>query len=81
MAALKLEQDAIANLFRLTQEQINPEQVVIETGFRMRRRGVELKLHLGVVPTEFDQTLIRNIVMARRWLTMIIHGKNLHRDC
>ncbi|MEE9429003.1 MAG: hypothetical protein V3V25_12740 [Paracoccaceae bacterium] len=41
----------------------------------MRRRGVELKLHLGVAPTEIDYTLIQNVVKARRWLAMIIEGK------
>ena len=43
--------------------------------FRTRRRGVELKLHLGDAPREIDQTLVRNIVKAKRWLTMIIDGK------
>ena len=41
----------------------------------MRRRGLELKLHLGDQPPEIDQTLIRNVVKARRWLAMINDGR------
>ena len=41
----------------------------------MRRRGVELKLHLGDTPSEIYQTLVRNIVKARRWLGMITEGR------
>jgi len=41
----------------------------------MRRRGVELKLHLGIAPAEIDRTLIQNVVKARRWLAMIVEGK------
>ena len=41
----------------------------------MRRKGVELKLHLGDAPPEIDQTLVRNIIKARRWLAMIVEGR------
>ncbi len=41
----------------------------------MRRRGVELKLHLGDAPPEVDRTLVQNIVKAQRWMAMIIEGK------
>ena len=41
----------------------------------MRRRGVELKLHLGNPAPEVDLILVRNIVKARRWLGMIIEGR------
>jgi hypothetical protein len=40
----------------------------------MRRRGVELKLHLGDAPPEIDRTLVQNIVRAQRWIAMIIDG-------
>jgi site-specific DNA recombinase len=52
-----------------------PEELTIEAPFQMRRRGVELKLHLGAAPPEIDPVLIRNIVKARNWLAMIIEGK------
>ena len=41
----------------------------------MRRRGVELKLHLGDAPPEVDRTLVQNIVKAQKWMSMIISGK------
>ncbi|UWQ15104.1 hypothetical protein K3556_04210 [Aliiroseovarius sp. M344] len=41
----------------------------------MRRRGVELKLHLGEASPEVDRTLVQNIVNAQKWLAEIIDGK------
>lgn len=55
---------------------IYASELTIETPFQMRRRGVELKLHLGEPPQEIDQTLVQNIVKGRRWLKMVIDGKS-----
>ena len=55
---------------------INASELTIETPFQMRRRGVELKLHLGDPPPEIDETLVQNIVKGRRWLAMVIDGKS-----
>ncbi len=54
---------------------VDAGELAIEAPFRMRRRGLELKLHLGDQPPEIDQTLIRNVVKARRWLAMINDGR------
>lgn len=72
---LLLDRRAVARLIDCHPDKINPGGLTIEAPFRTRRRGVELKLHLGDAPPEIDQTLIRNIVKARRWLAMIIDGK------
>ncbi len=72
---LNLGHGALADVLHLRPEQIDPDQLAYEIFFRMRRRGVELKLHLGVAPTEIDHTLVQNIVKARRWLPMIVEGK------
>lgn len=40
----------------------------------MRRRDVELKLHLGAAPKEIDLTLVQNIMKGRNWLAMIFAG-------
>ena len=48
---------------------------LIKAPFQMRRRGVELRLHLGAPPPEIDQTLVQNIMKGRRWLSMVIAGK------
>jgi DNA invertase Pin-like site-specific DNA recombinase len=53
---------------------INTDELVLTSQFRMRRRGVELKLHLGDAPPEIDRTLVQNIVKAQRWMAMIIEG-------
>ena len=55
---------------------INASGLTIETPFQMRRRGVELKLHLGDPPPQIDETLVQNIVKGRRWLAMVIDGKS-----
>lgn len=56
-------------------EKINLAGLIIEAPFQMRRRGVELKLHLGEPPAEIDRTLVQNIMKGRSWLAMVIAGK------
>ena len=70
-----LSQHELARLLQCRSNRINSTELRIEAPFRVRRRGVELKLHLGDVPSEIDRTLVQNIVKARRWLTMIIEGQ------
>lgn len=55
---------------------IKESELTIEAPFQMRRRGVELKLHLGDPPPEIDKTLVQKIARGRRWLTMVINGKS-----
>ncbi|MHA6267185.1 hypothetical protein ACXYMP_09985 [Aliiroseovarius sp. CAU 1755] len=56
-------------------EQMNVMELTIDAPFQMRRRGVELKLHLGEAPAEIDRTLVQNIMEGRSWLAMVIAGK------
>ncbi len=70
-----LDQDGLANMLGCRSEQINLATLTIEAPFQMRRRGVELKLHLGEAPPQIDQTLVQNIVKGRRWLAMVVAGK------
>lgn len=72
---LRLDAEALANGIEVSADRAVSKALTIEAPFRMCRRGVELKLHLGVVPMEVDQTLIQNIVKARHWLTMITESK------
>ncbi len=72
---LILDAEALANLLGVLPREIESRALTIEAPFQMRRRGVELKLHLGEAPAEIDQTLIQNIVKARTLLTMIIEGQ------
>ncbi len=70
-----LDLQSLAQMIACRADQVDAEELTIEAPFRMRRRGVELKLHLGDAPPEVDQTLVLNILKARRWLVMIIGGR------
>ena len=72
---VRLDQHAMARTLGCRPDHINPSGLVIEAPFRMRRRGVELKLYLGPPPPEIDPALVGNIVKARRWLSMVVAGK------
>lgn len=56
-------------------DRVDPTSSRFEAPFRMRRRGVELKLHLGDAPSEVDRTLVQNVLKAQRWMAMILSGK------
>jgi len=70
-----LDKAMLADRLGCNSEQINLSELTIEAPFRMRRRGVEMKLHLGEPPAEIDRTLVQNIMKGRSWLAMVIAGK------
>ncbi|UWR01910.1 recombinase family protein [Ruegeria conchae] len=72
---VQLDLQALARTIECRADQVDAGKLTIEAPFRMRRRGVELKLHLGDGPPEIDQTLVRNVIKARRWLAMIVDGR------
>ena len=72
---VRLDESMLAKRLGSKPEQINLVELTIEAPFQMRRRGVELKLHLGAAPAEIDKTLVQNIVKGRSWLAMVIAGK------
>ncbi len=72
---LQLDAEVLASHLNVPKNKINPAALIIETPFQMRRRGVELKLHLGVAPPAIDPVLVQNIVKAKDWLALIIDGK------
>ncbi len=73
--AVRLDTEKLANRLGCLPERINLDELTIEAPFQMRRRGVELKLHLGEPPAEIDRTLVQNILKGRSWLAMVIAGK------
>ena len=75
--AVALDQETIAKLLNCNPHRISPTALAITSRFQMRRRGVELKLHLGEAAPHIDRTLVQNIVTAQRWLSMILGGKSL----
>lgn len=74
---VRLDQECLSDLLCCKPEHLNPDALTITSNFRMRRRGVELKLHLGEAPSEIDHTLVQNIVTAQKLLKMVIGGKSI----
>lgn len=72
---VRLDKAMLADRLGRKPEQINPVELTVESPFQMRRRGVELKLHLGDPPAEIDRTLVQNIMKGRNWLAMVFAGK------
>ena len=72
---VRLARDELARDLRCETDRIDAEDLTLTSPFRMRRRGVELKLHLGEAPPEIDRTLIQNVVRAQKWMAMILGGK------
>lgn len=72
---VRLCQNELAQAMQCNADRINTEALILTSPFQMRRRGVELKLHLGDAPPEVDRTLVQNIVKAQKWMSMIISGK------
>lgn len=72
---IHLNRGELARVLRCEADRISAEELTLTSPFRMRRRGVELKLHLGEATPEIDRTLVLNIVKAQRWMSMILGGK------
>lgn len=75
--SVSLDHKIFAAMLDCKPEKLNLDALTITSPFQMRRRGVELKLHLGDAPAEIDRALVQNVVTAQRWLRMIIDGKSL----
>lgn len=74
--SIHLDTQVLASRLECLPGQINELELTIEAPFQMRRRGVELKLHLGDPLPEIDKTLVQNIVKGRLWLAKVIDGKS-----
>lgn len=72
---VRLIQGELARVLKCDADRIDAEELKLSSLFRMRRRGVELKLHLGDALPEVDRTLVYNIVNAQHWMAMILRGK------
>ena len=72
---IQMSLSELAQTLECDTDRINEDELILISTFRMRRRGVELKLHLGDAPPEVDRTLVQNIVKAQRWLALILEGR------
>ena len=66
---INLDAQNLAADLNVPMSNLKSSELTINAPFQMRRRGVELKLHLGVAPPEIDKTLVSNIVKGQRWLS------------
>ena len=68
VADLELARDALAALFDVTSDRIDPVMLAISLPFSHRRRGVEARLTIGEPQAERDDILLANIARATTWL-------------
>lgn len=73
--SIQLDHLQLARHIHCEPTSINTDALVLTSPFQMRRRGVELKLHLGDAPPEIDKTLVQNIVKACGWMKLIVGGQ------
>ena len=72
---VRLAKSELAGVLKCEADRLDTEDLTLTSPFRLRRRGVELKLHLGEMPAEIDRTLVQNIVKAQKLMSMILGGK------
>lgn len=74
---MQVDHIKIVNLLCVEARELNLDQLLFESPFQLRRRGVELKLQLGDTPQEVDHTLECNVAKAQRWLATVVDGKSI----
>ena len=73
--SILLDRNTFAACLSMGPERIREDALRILAPFRLRRRGVEIKLVLGNPTKSVDRTLLRNIANALSWLDRIKAGK------
>ncbi len=63
--------------FHVLANRIEPSSLMIESGFTLRRRGVEAKLALDQAAPEIDRTLSRSLSLGWSWLNEIKRGASM----
>ena len=72
--SVTLDREALAKRLRLLPDRINLDSLAIESGFTLRRRGVEARLVLEDAAPEIDHTLLRNVARGWSWFEEIKRG-------
>jgi site-specific DNA recombinase len=76
---IRLDLDVLSKKLGVPKADLFEDALVFNKLFQLRKRGVETKLVLGGIQVEPDQTLIRNIVAAQKWLKAIRQGKTIEQ--
>ncbi|WP_281709335.1 HipA N-terminal domain-containing protein [Phaeobacter italicus] len=74
---IQLSGTGMARALGIAPGSIEPDKLRIETGFELRRRGVEIKIITGQFERAPDQTLINAIAKARQWMSETRRGISL----
>ena len=74
---IRLDREMLSRQLDVQNADIFEEGLIFEKPFQLRKRGVETKLVLGGIQIDLDVTLIRNIVVAQKWLKAIRQGRTL----
>ena len=74
---IRLGRAALARMLGLGPDALADEALLVETGFALRRRGVEVKIVTGAVEWAPDKTLINAIAKAHQWLGEIRQGTSM----
>ena len=78
---IRLDHEVVCEEFNLNETGINPDALTFSLPFQTRKRGVETKLIIGHVAPYKDETLIRNLAIAHKWLNLIKAGISLDAIC
>ena len=70
-----LDQKKIATFFERDSDEQLQAPLTIKAPFQIRKRGVETKLIFADVPSQRDETLIKNIAKTHLWFEQIKSGK------
>lgn len=70
-----LDQKKIATFLERDSDELIQNPLTIKAPFQIRKRGVETKLIFADVPSQRDETLIKNISKAHHWFEQIKAGK------
>jgi len=72
-----LSRAGLADVLDIAPGKLDADKLAFETGFTIRRRGVEMKLVTGTSERTRDNTLIRMIAAAQGWLDEVRAGTSL----
>ncbi len=78
---IRLDQRVVCKEFNLNEDSLNSDALTFCLPFQTRKRGVETKLVIGHVAPDKDETLIRNLATAHKWLNLIKAESSLDAIC
>ncbi|HQU69868.1 MAG TPA: recombinase family protein [Albidovulum sp.] len=67
--------EILAERLQTALNRLDPEGLVLDAPFRIRRRGAEIRVVLGERRAELDRVLIRNLMKARGRLAALTRGE------